>query len=48
MFLSQTIQTDVVTITPDIAKKLLGQNTKNRNISVTNYNKISEAMISGE
>ena len=32
MFISNTIKTEVVTITPEIAKHLLGKNTRNRNV----------------
>lgn len=48
MFISDSIKTDVVTITPTIAEKLLSRNTHNRNVSRTNYNKVREAMVAGE
>ena len=48
MFISKTIKTDVVTITPKMAEKLLGKNIRNRNVSPGNYNKLCEALRNGE
>lgn len=48
MFISDSIKTEVTTITPQIAEKLLSRNTHNRNVSPTNYNKVMEAMTKGE
>lgn len=48
MFISNTIKTDVVTVTPEIARKLLEQNTRNRRVSKGNYAKVLEAMSAGE
>jgi len=48
MFMSNTIKTEVVTITPEIARELLTQNTRNRKVSKANYGKVLEAMSAGE
>lgn len=48
MYLSNTIKTEIVTITPAIALQLLGQNTRNRKVSKANYGKVLEAMSNGE
>lgn len=48
MFISNTIKTDVVTVTPEMARQLLEQNTRNRNVSKGNYSKVLEAMSAGE
>ena len=48
MFISNTIKTEVVTITPEMARKLLEQNTRNRKVSNANYATVYEAMTSGE
>lgn len=48
MYISKTIKTDIITVTPDIARELLEQNTKNRRISKVNYSKVLEAMSNGE
>lgn len=48
MFISNTIKTEVVTISPETARKLLEQNTRNRKVSKVNYSKVLEAMSKGE
>ena len=48
MFISNTIKTEIVTITPEIAELLLAKNTRNRNVSPGNYDKICEALRAGE
>ena len=48
MFISNTIKTDVVTVTPEMAHKLLQQNTRNRKVSKSNYSQVLEAMSAGE
>lgn len=48
MYISNTIKTDIVTITPDIARELLGQNTKNRKISRANLARVTAALENGE
>lgn len=48
MFISNTIKTDIVTITPQLAAQLLEQNTGNRKVSKANYNRVLEAMSKGE
>ena len=48
MYLSNTIKTEIVTITPTIARELLEQNTRNRKVSRANYGKVLEAMSAGE
>ncbi|WP_018296507.1 hypothetical protein [Corynebacterium lubricantis] len=48
MFISKTIKSDLVTVTPEMARKLLEQNTRNRNVSKANYSKVLEAMSAGE
>ena len=48
MFVSNTIQTEIVTITPKIAAQLLEQNTGNRKISKANYSRVAESMRAGE
>lgn len=48
MYLSNTIKTDIITVTPDVAKNLLELNTRNRKLSSANYNKVREAMSAGE
>lgn len=48
MFISNTIKTDIVTVTPEIARKLLEQNTRNRKVSKGNYATVLEAMSAGE
>lgn len=44
MFISDTIKTDIITVTPRIAKQLLEMNTRNRKISPTNLAKVSLQM----
>ena len=48
MFISNTIKTEIVTVTPELAGDLLQQNTGNRKVSKANYGKGLEAMSSGE
>ncbi|WP_408935957.1 hypothetical protein ACKFRL_04465 [Corynebacterium marquesiae] len=48
MFISNTIKTDIVTITPQLAAQLLEQNTGNRKVSKANYHRVLEAMSKGE
>lgn len=48
MFISDHIKTDVVTITPRLAKQLLHQNTGNRRVANTNLQKIKTAMARDE
>lgn len=48
MFISDSIKTEIVSVTPRIAEKLLSRNSHNRNVSPTNYNKVLEAMSKGE
>lgn len=48
MFMSNTIKTEVVTISPETARELLTQNTRNRKVSKANYGKVLEAMSAGE
>ena len=48
MFISNSIKTEVVTITPRLARKLLEQNTNNRDISPGNLAKIKLIMERGE
>lgn len=48
MFISNSIKTDVVTITPRLARQLLDQNTGNRKVSGTNLAKIKTIMERGE
>lgn len=48
MFISNTIKTEVVTVTPEMARQLLEQNTRNRKVSKGNYSKVLEAMSAGE
>lgn len=48
MFISNTIKTEVVTVTPEMARKLLEQNTRNRKVSKGNYAQVLEAMTAGE
>lgn len=48
MFISDSIKTDVITVTPRLAKQLLEQNTGNRKIAAVNLNKIKTAMVQGE
>lgn len=48
MFISNTIKTEIVTITPRLAKQLRDQNTGNRKISATNLDKIKTAMLRNE
>ena len=47
-YISDTVRSEVVTITPQLAAKLLEQNTGNRKVSKTNYDSILESMRSGE
>lgn len=48
MFISESIKTDVITVTPRLAKQLLNQNRKNRTLSATDLAKIKESMVRGE
>lgn len=48
MFISNTIKTEIVTVTPEMARQLLEQNTRNRKVSKGNYSKVLEAMTAGE
>lgn len=48
MFLSKTFKTDVVTVTPELARKILEQHPSNRSISNANLGRIREAMSAGE
>lgn len=48
MFISQTIQTEVVTITPNVARKLLEQNVNNRGVSKANLDRVRKAFELGE
>lgn len=48
MFISDSIKTDVVTITPRLARQLLEQNTGNRKFSPTNLAKVKTVMERGE
>lgn len=48
MFISNSIKTDVVTITPRLARKLLEQNIQNRKVSPANLGKIKLIMERGE
>lgn len=48
MFISKTIKTEIVTVTPEIAGILLARNTRNRRISKPNYLRVKEAMAKGE
>ena len=48
MFISNTIKTDIITVTPHIAAQLLEQNTRNRKVSKVNYARVLEAMSAGE
>ena len=48
MFISNTIKTEVVTVTPEMARKLLEQNSRNRKVSKGNYAQVLEAMTAGE
>lgn len=48
MFISDTIKSEIVTITPETASRLLEQNTGNRKVSKANYNLVTEAMAKGE
>ena len=48
MFISNTIKTEIVTVTPEIARTLLDQNKGNRKVSKSNYGRVLEAMSQGE
>lgn len=48
MFISKSIKTDSVTITPEIAEQLVSQNKANRKVSANNLNKIKASMNRGE
>lgn len=48
MFTSNTIKTDVITVTPNTARKLLEQNTGNRKVSQANLNKVKAAISRGD
>ena len=48
MFVSNTIQTEIVTITPKIAHDMLMRNTRNRGVSEANVQKIMRALSRGE
>lgn len=48
MFISDSIKTEVVTITPEIATRLTAQKQANRKVSANNLNKVKAAMNRGE
>lgn len=48
MFISDSIKTEIITVTPRLAKQLLAMNTRNRNISSTNLAKIALQMQRNE
>lgn len=48
MFISNSIKTDVITVTPRLARQLLEQNTGNRKISPANLSKVKTVMERGE
>ncbi|MDN6358432.1 MAG: hypothetical protein L0L76_10445 [Yaniella sp.] len=48
MFISDTIKSEVITVTPRLAKQLLEQNTGNRTISKTNLARVKTAMERNE
>lgn len=48
MFISDTIKSEVITVTPHLANQLLEMNTRNRKISPTNLAKVSLQMQRGE
>lgn len=48
MFISNSIKTEPATITPEIAEKLLAQNSSNRKVSQRNLDVIKESMSRGE
>lgn len=48
MFISDTIKTEVITVTPRLAKQLLEQNTGNRKVSKTNLARVKTAMERNE
>lgn len=48
MFISDTIKTEVITVTPRLAKQLLDHNTNNRKVSKANLEKIKASMLESE
>lgn len=48
MFISDTIKTEVITVTPRLAKQLLEQNTGNRKISAVNLERVKASMTRNE
>lgn len=48
MFISDSIKTEVTTVTPRMAEDLLAKNTSNRRVSRNNYVRVKEAMERGE
>jgi len=48
LFISDTIKSEVITVTPRLAKQLLEQNTGNRKISKTNLARVKTAMERNE
>lgn len=48
MYLANTMKTDIVTITPEIAAEILPKNVRNRNISPSQLNKVRHALTSGQ
>lgn len=45
---SNDIKIEIVTVTPDYAKALLGANTSNRKVSKANLDKVKTALVNGE
>src|SRR5690625_96763 len=48
MFISDTIKSEVITVTPRLAKQLLEQNTGNRKISAVNLERVKASMTRNE
>lgn len=48
MFISDTIKTEVITVTPRLAKQLLDQNTQNRKVSQVNLDRVKASMLRDE
>lgn len=48
MYIANTMKTDIVTITPEIAAEILPKNVRNRNISAQQLNKVRHALTSGQ
>jgi hypothetical protein len=48
LFISDTIKTDVITVTPRLAKQLLEQNTSNRKVSGVNLERVKASMLRNE